>query len=188
MVVLPHDIAGYEDEKGRPRRPEDLRIADAVRMSMSFPFFFDPVALRREGREHLIVDGGLLSNYPVWLFDSPTPIRRHTWGFRLHPGAGEYLRPYQAIKRPFWEPPLAKAMLHATMTAWDERLEASSAVRTISIPTGTVPTLDFDLPPEDRLALFRGGHDVARDFFRSTPEYFNQHGRTAPVVTRGQSR
>jgi NTE family protein len=186
MVVLPHDIANYQDEKGRPRRPEDLRIADAVRMSMSFPFFFDPVPLISDGREHLIVDGGLLSNYPVWLFDTPTPIRRHTWGFRLHPGAGDYLRPYQAIKRPLWEPTLAKAMLHATMTAWDERLELSSAVRTISIPTGSVKTLDFDLSASDRGALYAGGHDVARDFFRSLPEYVNQHGQAAPVLPTPQ--
>jgi NTE family protein len=181
MLVLPHDICGFEDENGRQRRPEELRIADAVRMSMSFPFFFDPVVLRAAGREHLIVDGGLLSNYPVWLFDNPAPIKRHTWGFRLHPGVGDYLTPYQAIKRPFWEPALAKAMLHATMTAWDERLEASSAVRTISIPTGTVATLDFSLSREDRDALYRGGHDVARDFFRTTAEYVNQHGQRAPV-------
>jgi NTE family protein len=181
MLVLPHDIALYEDENGRPLRPEDLRIVDAVRMSMSFPFFFDPVVLRKDGREHLIVDGGLLSNYPIWLFDSPKPVKRHTWGFRLHPGVGDYIPPYQAIKRPFWEPALAKAMLHATMTAWDERLELSSAVRTISIPTGNVATLNFDLGKAERDALYNGGHDVARDFFRSLPEYVNQHGQTAPV-------
>ncbi|MDX6638930.1 MAG: hypothetical protein QOJ01_2441 [Solirubrobacterales bacterium] len=181
MLVLPHDIALYEDEDGKPRRPEDLRIVDAVRMSMSFPFFFDPVVLRKDGREHLIVDGGLLSNYPIWLFDTPKPVKRHTWGFRLHPGVGDYIPPYQSVKRPFWEPALARAMLHATMTAWDERLELSSAVRTISIPTGSVATLNFALGEADRAALYNGGHDVARDFFRSLPEYVNQHGRTAPV-------
>ncbi len=184
MLVLPHDISLYEDEHGRPRRPEDLRISEAVRMSMSFPFFFDPVVLRRGGREHLIVDGGLLSNYPVWLFDTPAPVRRHTWGFRLHPGVGDYLAPYQPIRRPAWEPALARALLHASMTAWDERMEASSVVRTVMIPTGTVKTLDFDLSAEDRDALYRGGHDVARDFFRSTDEYRNQHGQTAPVPKR----
>jgi NTE family protein len=186
MLVLPHDIALYEDDDGRPLRPEDLRIVDAVRMSMSFPFFFDPVVLRKDGNEHLIVDGGLLSNYPIWLFDTPKPIKRHTWGFRLHPGVGDYIPPYQTIKRPLWEPPLARAMLHATMTAWDERLELSSAVRTISIPTGSVKTLDFDLSDSDRHALYAGGHDVARDFFRSLPEYRNQHGQTAPVPPSAQ--
>ena len=191
MLVLPHDIARYEDEHGKPLRPEDLKIVDAVRMSMSFPFFFDPVVLYRteeDGKrnEHLIVDGGLLSNYPIWLFDTPKPIKRHTWGFRLHPGVGDYIPPYQSIKRPFWEPALARAMLHATMTAWDERLEDSSAVRTISIPTGNVKTLNFNLKQEEKDALYDGGHDVARDFFRSVTEYRNHHGQTAPVPPPAQ--
>jgi NTE family protein len=180
MLVLPQDIADYEDAEGNALRPEDLKIVDAVRMSMSFPFFFDPVKLQRAGKEHLIVDGGVLSNYPIWLFDSPGAIRRHTWGFRLHPGIGDYVPPFQPIGRPFWEIPLAKAILHATMSAWDERLERSSAVRTVSIPTGSVSTLDFNLSESDRKALFAGGHDVARDFFRSQPDYVNQFGRTAP--------
>ena len=186
MLVLPQDIAGFEDAQGNPLRPEELRIVDAVRMSMSFPFFFDPVKLYRDDREHLIVDGGLLSNYPIWLFDSPTSVKRHTWGFRLHPGIGAYVPDYRRIGRPIWEVPLAKAMLHATMSAWDERLERSSAVRTVSIPTGSVSTLDFNLSDSDRDALYHGGHDVARDFFRAEPDYVNQFGQTAPAPAPAQ--
>ena len=55
-------------------------------MSMSYPFLFAPVELYQGGKPHYVVDGGLLSNFPIWLFDSPKP-KRPTWGFRLHPGA-----------------------------------------------------------------------------------------------------
>lgn len=41
-------------------------IADAVRISMSIPLFF---AARRSSRGDVYVDGGLLDNYPVKLFD-----------------------------------------------------------------------------------------------------------------------
>jgi NTE family protein len=41
-------------------------IADAVRISMSIPLFF---AARRSPRGDVYVDGGLLDNYPVKLFD-----------------------------------------------------------------------------------------------------------------------
>ena len=54
--------------------PDELEIAAAVRMSMSIPIFFDPVVYNgppQPRRAALIVDGGLLSNFPVWLFDSP---------------------------------------------------------------------------------------------------------------------
>jgi len=41
-------------------------VADAVRISMSIPLFF---AARRSPRGDVYVDGGLLDNYPVKLFD-----------------------------------------------------------------------------------------------------------------------
>jgi len=42
------------------------RIADAVRISMSIPLFFAAI---RNAREDVYVDGGMLNNYPVKLFD-----------------------------------------------------------------------------------------------------------------------
>jgi NTE family protein len=42
------------------------KIADAVRISMSIPLFF---AAKRLSNDDLYVDGGLLNNYPVKLFD-----------------------------------------------------------------------------------------------------------------------
>lgn len=47
------------------RTPSD-RIADAVRISMSIPLFFAAV---RNARRDVYVDGGLLDNYPIKLFD-----------------------------------------------------------------------------------------------------------------------
>jgi NTE family protein len=44
----------------------DMPIADAVRISMSIPLFFAAV---RNPRNEVYVDGGLLNNYPVKLFD-----------------------------------------------------------------------------------------------------------------------
>ncbi|PFX91634.1 patatin [Bacillus mycoides] len=43
----------------------DMKIKDAIRISMSIPFFFEAV----KRKDHYYVDGGVLSNYPVRLFD-----------------------------------------------------------------------------------------------------------------------
>ncbi len=43
-----------------------MRVADAVRMSMSLPLFF---AAKRSARGDVYVDGGTLDNYPIKLFD-----------------------------------------------------------------------------------------------------------------------
>lgn len=54
----------------------DLAIAEAVRMSIGIPLFFEAY---RYGQS-LVVDGGLLSNYPLWVFaHSAEP----TLGFKL---------------------------------------------------------------------------------------------------------
>jgi NTE family protein len=43
-----------------------MKIADAIRYSMSIPLFF---AAKRNDRGDVYVDGGLLDNYPIKLFD-----------------------------------------------------------------------------------------------------------------------
>lgn len=60
----------------------DMRVADAVRISMSIPLYFRAVLLDaddhvitgkpRPGQPvRVVVDGGLLANYPLHLFDQP---------------------------------------------------------------------------------------------------------------------
>jgi len=59
----------------------DLRVADAVRISMSIPLYFRAVLLDAQGQVvrrpapgqavEVLVDGGLLANYPIDLFDQP---------------------------------------------------------------------------------------------------------------------
>jgi NTE family protein len=61
---------------------EQLAVASAAMASACFPFFFRPV---RDG-ERLFVDGGLVSNLPVWLFDDERDDETShlpTFGFRL---------------------------------------------------------------------------------------------------------
>jgi NTE family protein len=180
MLVLPDDITEYQDERGRPYTKDDFKVIDAVRMSMSFPYFFEPVTLYRKGREHVIVDGGLLSNFPVWLFDSPGPIRRKTWGFRLHTGAGPEEEPDHEIHRSRWPIHLTRALVESMMGAWDQYWRSrSTQVRTVSIPTGKVQTLDFHLTLEERDYLYESGLESATRFFRSQPDYVNVHGQRA---------
>jgi NTE family protein len=180
MLVLPDDITKYQDENGQSYTCDDFKVVRAVRMSMSFPFFFEPVTLYRDGRPHLIVDGGLLSNFPVWLFDSPGPIKRKTWGFRLHVGEGPEEEPYHRIRRGTWPIGLTRALVESMLGAWDQYwLSKPTGVRTVSIPTGKVKTLDFHLKDEQRDYLYDSGFNTARDFFQRQPDYVNVHGRQA---------
>jgi NTE family protein len=181
MIILPDDLPDYTDEHGKPFDKDSFPLVQAVRMSMSYPFLFTPVVLHREGRPVYVVDGGLLSNFPIWLFDSPHP-KRPTWGFRLHGGASvDEGLPYRKIPRPFWEVPLLKAMFSAATEAWDrEQMEQVVAARTVSIPTHQISTTDFGLTRADADSLYAWGVNAAHDFFTAPDQqaYLNSFGQT----------
>lgn len=60
----------------------DMKIKDAVRISMSIPLYFEAVYIDTTGNVHkrpqtgqnldLVVDGGLIGNFPIFIFDSTT--------------------------------------------------------------------------------------------------------------------
>lgn len=138
----------------------------------------------------MIVDGGLLSNFPVWLFDSDADegeapgrprIRRPTLGFRLHAGTGPEQLPYRPVRRFGWPIGLTRAMFLSATEAWDRRMMSQiSEVRTVSIPTEDISTLDFELAGDKRQRLFDLGYRKTEEFLRSQPAYRNTHGVTAP--------
>lgn len=180
MLIMPDDLPEYTDAKGTAFDKDEFPIVDAVRMSMSYPFLFSPVTLHRDGRPHYIVDGGLLSNFPIWLFDSPHP-KRPTWGFRLHPGESvDEGLPYRRIPRPLWAVPLLKAMFSAASEAWDrEQMEHVVAARTVSIPTHAISTTNFGLSKEDADNLYSWGESAAHTFFADPlqRQYLNSFGK-----------
>jgi NTE family protein len=65
----------------------NMRICDAVRISLSIPLYYRAVLMDDEGKIHdkpngkqllhVMVDGGVLSNYPIFLFDSARYISNH---------------------------------------------------------------------------------------------------------------
>ena len=79
----------------------DMRVKDAVRISMSIPLYFEAIAIDGRGqilpRNHcetdydLVVDGGLIGNFPITIFDSLTfkggdtnrAINPYTLGLRI---------------------------------------------------------------------------------------------------------
>lgn len=63
IVVLPDDLSKYGIN------PNRFSVAKAVRMSSCLPYFFEPVKLWTKDGVSIVVDGGVLSNFPIWLFD-----------------------------------------------------------------------------------------------------------------------
>ena len=77
MLILPDDISRYGID------PMEFEIAKAVRMSISIPLYFKPIKFSYENGCSFIVDGGILSNFPIWIFDVEGIPRWPTFGLKL---------------------------------------------------------------------------------------------------------
>jgi NTE family protein len=184
LLVLPDDLRDYRLRGGdSPIDPDRFHIADAVRMSMSLPYFFEPVELVHHGtgNSSTIVDGAMLSSFPVWLFDvdDNDPVRP-TFGLRLTGGRGhEALLERHPVRR--GRPvKLGFDIFHTAMEAWDTRLMShSTRVRTCPVPTSDVGTTDFRLTPLEQTELVENGRRAARRFLDSfsLEDYRNTYGR-----------
>ena len=184
LLVLPGDLQKYRDPTtGKQIDPDEFPIARAARMSMSIPYFFDPVELQDEqGQTCLIVDGGTLSNFPVWLWDvdpkvSGHPPTRPTFGFTLSGGHG--LGPPGFVNKVTpWHLRFAFSIFHTAESAWDERFQSNSTrVRTLAVNAGDVGTTDFDLSTEKQEMLIENGREAAKAFLDafSLEEYQNTY-------------
>jgi NTE family protein len=152
LLVLPNDLAGYRDPKGSaPIDPDKFKISKAARISMSIPYFFEPVELiDPAGKPAVLIDGGTLSNFPVWIFDidpaqANRPPRRPTFGFTLKGGKGFGAN----VGHLPWPLRFGVEIFRTAQDAWDERfVSRSTRVRTLAIDAGDVATTDFDLGHE----------------------------------------
>jgi NTE family protein len=168
MLVLPQDIEHFGLD------PDELRISTALRMSMSIPIFFEPFQLPdKKGRTHHIVDGGILSNYPIWLFDAPpgTDPSWPTFGFNMITPSEkvEGLMPFpNEVQEIDSLPKFLSAMWDTVFSALDKKYVAERHwARTIPIDDIGVKTTDFDLSVERKNALWLSGAMAAEEFMNA---------------------
>jgi NTE family protein len=185
MLVLPKDA----NQLGLD--PDQLEVARAVRMSMSIPVFFEPVTV--DG--HQIVDGGMLSNFPIWLFDTDpgTPPSFPTFGLLLvAPDQTAPLvpaTPGAPVKPLDSDIDFLKAIAETMMEAHDRfYVEQANYARTIPIPTLGVRTTEFDIPKNKAQQLFESGHRAADEFLATWDfEEYKRRFRSGRTVTRRET-
>jgi NTE family protein len=198
LLVLPDDLVYYR-EPGTSTLidPDHFKISRAARMSMSIPYFFDPIRLEdSDGGTSLIVDGGTLSNFPVWLFDvdpsvTGRPPVRPTFGFTLEhgKGLGGGLGALQRIQP--WALRFGFDIFHTAQEAWDARFVShSTRVRTVTVDAADVATTEFDLSPAKQELLIGNGRKAAKDFLDQfqLDEYMNTfHAPVAPETAAART-
>lgn len=163
--------------------PDTMSVADAVRMSMSIPVYFEPQRLTdaRSKETSVIVDGGVLSNFPVEIFDrtDDAPSRWPTFGIGVIPDLPDgdtSLIPGLPSHLP-GAVGLALRVMATAVVGHDqtylERPEVSR--RLIRIDTSGTGVVEFGISPAERQALFDRGVTAAKAFL-STWQWDGEQG------------
>jgi NTE family protein len=164
LVRLPWDYSHYGLD------PDEQSVADAVRASMSIPFFYEPVRFTSrdaQGTEEtsFMVDGGMLSNFPIAVFDRTDgkPPRWPTFGIKLSAKPDAAQRQKYDVHGTI---SLAKAMV-GTMTGFHDQIhvdEPSAIARTMFVDTYGVRATDFDIDEKIQDLLYNSGVESAGKF------------------------
>lgn len=176
LTRLPWDYSSYGVD------PEVQDPVQAVRASMSVPFFFEPVRFQSRGASmdvlvsggaitrvnvpsgaHTWVDGGLLTKFPIHTFDRSDghEPRWPTIGVKL----SQFRTDYPAST--FRESAIAiaarrlKTMMNEPDVASAHEL---SAGRTIFVDNSGLSSMDFDLTTRQQEELFLNGVRAATEF------------------------
>jgi NTE family protein len=153
-------------------KADEQSVADAVAASIAIPFYFEPITVMnaRTGRRHTLVDGGVLSNFPITVFDRTDAVepRWPTFGIKIIPrlpeGNSELLPGLGFLPVPgvrHLEAVIATIVVGRDQTTLSE---PGVAARTMQVDTTGVGVVEFDIPDDKRDRLLAEGKATAERF------------------------
>ncbi|KAB7708793.1 hypothetical protein F9802_01185 [Bacillus aerolatus] len=155
MLTLPDDFPAYKIN------PRTFSVARAVRMSCTLPYFFQPVKILEPHGNALMVDGGVLSNFPLWLFDEEKKRPRPVLGIKLSTQTMALPRQVKTGADLF------SALLHTMKDAHDARyISRRHEKNIIFIPVKGTAVTEFNLTDEKKDALIQTGREYAEAFLK----------------------
>ncbi|MFC6066042.1 patatin-like phospholipase family protein [Streptomyces ochraceiscleroticus] len=152
--------------------PDEQLVADAVRASLSIPFYFRPRTLtdRETGETSVLVDGGVLSNFAIECFDRTDgkEARWPTFGVRIIPDLPESIGQLFPVLSLVMSPPLRllQEVVSTGLVGHDQTHLDRPGVRDrcMTVDCSGVCITDFTLGKEGRSALLDMGLQAADDF------------------------
>jgi NTE family protein len=144
----------------------DFKISDAVRASMSFPYYFQPLICPVTG--HYLADGGVISNYPLFLLSDDD--QQKTLSFLINSGvaASEDLAE-EAIEKIVIRP-IRMALLSK------QKLEQKFyKARSIEICLDNLNILEFSFNEETKHLIIEKGKEAVLKYFRDGIKIERRH-------------
>jgi NTE family protein len=164
----------------------DVAVADAVRISMSIPFFFEARYYEQNGSNDAYCDGGVLNNYPIDTFDEQhTAVDPDSGHLMLHrtPNAetlgfhfdnpGQIHSPVNSLRS------FGEGVIDALLDIQDILLKTNTGDerRSVFINDLGVKFTDFELSDQTKRALIDQGRTA-------TTEYLDKPRLPLPEIKR----
>ncbi|WP_188206140.1 patatin-like phospholipase family protein [Alkalibacillus aidingensis] len=164
ITVFPNDLHNYYGID-----PTTFPVARAVRISVSIPYFFQPVILPTKSRyRSVLVDGGVLSNFPYWIFkpEENQSSERPVLGVKLS-SSDAYIDkaiPARTIDNAL---NMLDGLFQTLIRAHDARyISNEDAKNIIFIPIDQVNATDFHLDEDEKNYLLNLGRSKAKAFLK----------------------
>lgn len=158
-----------------------MEVAEAVRISMSVPLFFEAVIKEDTDSQNnsftnVFCDGGLMNNYPLNIFDYPEfdsdlyeGVNMSTLGLRFK----------NKLERNeignLWQ--YIESLLRVSSYIQQQNYESNplNSERSIIIDTKDIHSLDFNIEVNDITYrfLYRQGYNAAKEFFTGNTSWLN---------------
>jgi NTE family protein len=150
-----------------------MRVSDAMRITMSIPVYYQAVFRGKE----ILVDGGVLWNYPLSLFDNVKycgddgevvnyssdkdfRFNHNTLGFKL-----DTVKMSTVKRNSGFLNFVGAILLMLHDNACKRHLHKNDWKRTVSIDTGSIHTTDFDIDDSEKRKLIIAGMNGVAKYF-----------------------
>jgi NTE family protein len=179
LYIVAANVSRQRPEYFSAENTPAVAVADAVRLSMSIPIFFEALQFdgQRLGQGDYYVDGGIYDNFPMAIFDDAR-FAKESWAYREGVNwetLGLFLFPQETrdkdtpiMPKNVWA--FSSLMIHSLYRAHEISGYKTNPVdqqRTIEISDCGIPATEFSITPgsEKYHLWYTSGHQAGEDFF-----------------------
>jgi NTE family protein len=155
----------------------NVKLIDAIIASLAAPLFFQPIPLTIFETKDYFVDGGIVDNYPIWVFNDinslykgdlcnvdKTQINSKTLGLKLLCLENKTNEPERQQVNDVFN--LFRLFVNILLTRLDNiNFSSSWEKQTITIPTNSIYFLDFDIKNDQISDLLICGEKAIKKHF-----------------------
>lgn len=138
----------------------DVKIAEAVRASMSIPFFFNAWQFPNgEFNKHIFIDGGVLNNYPIFAFEN----LEKTLGLYINTEDKDDDLEFNEITK------FIKRLFKAVVKGQDVEVFRTQKIKdqTIFLDNLQISTTHFEITDEEKEDLYASAKEMVTNFLKN---------------------